>query len=136
MKKIFFAMTFAVMLIFTNTCAAQDVFVGPWSKVGTVDYYIMDETIRDTTPPSAHDYRNFEVSFKLIDRNNGEVEDILTYSYRQISDGPWTHRLVRRENAPVPPTVDDLLFPAVNKAFEFCMERLGWSYTIKNGHYY
>lgn len=133
MKKIFFAVMLIVTLTIANICAAQDVWGGHWNSKG-VDIYIMDETIRDTTPPSAHDYRSFEVSIKLV--NNGEVQDILTYSYDEVTNKPWTHRLVKRMNGTVPPTVDDLLVPLGSKVFEFSIKQLGWSYTIKNGHYY
>ena len=142
MKQFFFTVTFAVMLIFTNTCAAQDIWGGRWSQASGTDYYIMDETIRDTTPPSAHDYRNFEVSIKLV--RDGQIEDILTYSYSQARvhnttpscEDPWEYCLVRSQNEPVPPTVDSYMVGAVDKIFELSMEKLGWSYTIRNGHYY
>ena len=68
--------------------------------------------------------------------DNGEVQDILTYSFDKVTNHPWTHRLVARMNEEVPPTVDDLLVPLGSKVFEFSIKQLGWSYTIKNGHYY
>ena len=127
-------MAVAMLIISESTCAAQDIFVGRYNHAGDAVYYIMGETIKDTTPPSAHDYRSFEVSIKIVD--NGEVQDILTYSYDEVTNKPWTHRLVKRMNGTVPPTVDDLLFPARNKVFEFSMDQLGWSYEIIDGHYY
>lgn len=134
MRKIFLLTIFVTLIFSASICAAQDVFGGPWSREQGIDYYIMDETIRDTTPPSAHEYRSFEVSTKLV--KDGQVQDILTYSFTQGPNTAWAHRLVGRQNEPVPPTVDDLLFPARNYLFEFCMDRLGWSYEIINGHYY
>lgn len=133
MKK-FFLLTMLVTLFFSSSiCAAKDIWMGKWSPEGG-EYYVMDETIRNTTPPSAHEYWNFDVSIKIV--YDGEIDDILTYRYSKIRNDAWGCRLVKREYKEMSPAVDTYLVQPGDKIFQFAIKRLGWSYELIDGRYY
>lgn len=111
MKKIFFALMFAVTIIFSNTCAAKDVWVEHWSD-GT-DIYVMDDTI---TSGTSSDSRYFSVSVKHV--RNGKLQEVSNREYFKYKDDIWREH-VRDHSVALHP---------VNKLFEFCMNQLGWSY--------
>lgn len=113
MRQFFFAVTFAVTLIFAETCAAQDVWVERWSD-GT-EIYVMDDTI---TSNSSDNGKIFSVSIKQV--KNGQLQKVVTRDYLKYENDMWREH-VRDHSVAIHP---------VNKVFEFCMNQIGWSYRI------
>ena len=110
MKRIIFAAMLIVTLTFAGTCAAQDVWV---ERYDTTNYYVMDDTITSNT---ANDNKSFSVSIKLV--KNGQLQRVVTRNYFKHKDDFWREHVKDHSTA---------LHP-VDKVFEFCMNRLGWSY--------
>lgn len=130
MRQIFFAVTFAVTLIFVETCAAADIWV---ENDNGVDVYVMDETVKNATPPSGHDYRIVTVSSKRV--KNGQLQEIVKWTFSKITKNAWKYRTGETpEGVVIRDTSVEL--PAQNKVFEFSIKHLGWSYEIRDGYYY
>ena len=115
-------MTFAVTLIFAETCAAQDIWVAHW-KSDNIDVYAMDNTITSNT---SGDY--FAVSTKMV--TNGQLKQVLFWKFSKFRSSMW-----RYETSEMDGTHTTVVIPR-SPLFEFCMDKLGWSYTIKDGYYY
>ena len=116
MRKIFFAVMFVVAVTFSQTCAAQDVWVNSFE--GT-DVYVMDDTLRDV---SNKNYKHFKISVKHVE--NGKLQRVVNWTYDNYTD-VWRYEIegIQLDHTnPVRPR--DLVF-------EFCMNRLSWSYRIK-----
>ena len=123
MRQIFFAITFAVTLIFVETCAAQDVWVAHWNAEN-IDVYAMDDTIDGKTMV---DGKWFKVSAKFV--RSGRLQKIVNWSFQKYMDDMWRYRTSDMDGSHV-----TVVIPR-NGLFEFCMDKLGWSYTT-DGHYY
>ncbi|MBR1645431.1 MAG: hypothetical protein IJ685_01515 [Selenomonadaceae bacterium] len=111
MKQIFLAVTFAVMLIFAETCAAQDVWIEQRSN--GVDVYVMDDTITSNISDGG---RIFSVSVKEV--KNGQLQRVINRDYLKYENDMWREHMKDHSVA---------LHP-VDKVFEFCMNQLGWAY--------
>lgn len=122
MKQFVFALMFAVALTFANTCAAQDVWVEHWGGSDNVDIYVMDDTLRGNSSQN-----NFAVSTKFV--RNGRLQKVVNWSFSKYKTDMW-----RYETSTMDGSHTTVVMPR-NKIFEFCMNRLGWSYRT-DGHYY
>lgn len=123
MKKIILAVTLISTLIFSaSICAAKDVWVDNWQSEG-VEVYVMNDTI------TAGDNRNyFSVSTKMV--KNGKLSQVVIWKFSKFRNDMW-----RYETNTMRGTHTTVVIPR-NKIFEFCMERLGWSYEIVDMWYY
>lgn len=115
MRQIFFAAMFVVTLTLASTCAAQDVWVERWESSNT-DVYVMDDTITSGTSDSN---RYFSVSLKQV--KNGQLQKVFTRDFWQMPGDMWREH-VKDHSVVVHPA---------DKIFEFCMNKIGWSYQIK-----
>lgn len=122
MNKILLTVTLIATLIFSaSTCAAKDVWVDRNSYDGT-DYYVMDDTI------VGNDSRNyFSVSVKQV--RNGRLDKVVVCKFDKYGGGMW-----RYETSTMDGTHTTVVIPR-NKIFEFCMEWLGWHYSIDGSYY-
>jgi hypothetical protein len=118
MRQIFFAITFAVMLIFVETCAAQDIWVERWNSEGT-DIYVMDDTIKSGTSDTG---KYFSVSTKFV--RNGQLQQVVIWKFSKYMDDMW-----RYETSTMDGTHTTVVIPR-SPLFEFCMNKLDWSYRI------
>lgn len=123
MKKIILTLTFIMTLIFSAaTCAAQDVWVENATdyEYGNIEYYVMDDAIATYVK---EDYRRFTVSVKYV--KNGKLLKVVNWNfYKTDVNSWWYYKLDERSidnYTPVTP---------INRMFEICMGRLGWSYRI------
>ena len=119
MRKIFFAVMFVLAVTFANTCVAQDVWVERW---GDTNVYVMDDTI--ITDSINETGRYFQVSVKQV--KNGQLQKVATLSYikaHSSSDSEWRYRTSTMVD-------HTAAVHAVDKVFEFCMNKIGWSYRI------
>ena len=123
MRQIFFAVTFAVALIVAQTCAAADVWIAQWNSEN-VDVYALDDTITSGTSDTG---RYFKVSTKFV--RNGQLLEVVNWSFSKFHDDMW-----RYETSTMDGRHTTVVIPR-SPLFEFCMDRLGWSYTT-DGHYY
>ena len=122
MNKILLTVTLIATLIFSaSTCVAKDVWVDRNSYDGT-DYYVMDDTIK------GNDSRNyFSVSVKQV--RNGGLDKVVIWKFSKFRNDMW-----RYETSTMSGTHTTVVIPR-NKIFEFCMERLGWHYSIDGSYY-
>lgn len=124
MRQIFFAVTFAVTLIFAETCAAQDIWVEHWNSEG-IDIYAMDDTITSGTSDTG---KYFSVTAKFV--MNGSLQKVVVWKFSKFRSDMW-----RYETSDMYGRHTTVVIPR-NALFEFCMDKLGWSYKIVNMWYY
>lgn len=123
MRKIILAVTLISTLIFSvSICAAKDIWVDHWQSEG-IDIYVMDDTI---TAGNNQDY--FSVSTKKV--KNGNLLKVVVWKFSKVRNDMW-----RYETSSMRGTHTTVVTHP-NKVFEFCMAKLGWSYSIKNIYYY
>lgn len=97
---------------------AKDVWVEHWSYENA-DIYVMDDTIVSST--SERNY--FSVSTKEV--RNGKLLKVISWKFSKYKDDMW-----RYETSTMDGMHTTVVSPG-NKVFEFCMNKLGWSYTVK-----
>ena len=120
MKKICFV-CFLVAVIFSasvQNVEAKDVWVDHWDYENA-DIYVMDDTI--VPSESARNY--FSVSTKEV--KNGKLLKVISWKFSKYKDDMW-----RYETSNMDGMHTTVVSPG-NKVFEFCMNRLGWSYRVK-----
>ena len=122
MKKFFFALTMVAVLIIGGTCAAQDVWM---STYGDVETYVMDDTITSGTSDNG---RYFNVSVKQV--KNGQLQKVVIWKFDQFRSSMW-----RYETSTMDGRHTTVVIPR-SPLFEFCMNKLGWSYRIEGSYYY
>ena len=123
MNKIILAATLIATMIFSaSICAAKDVWVDRWEGEG-VDVFVVDDTI------VANDAQNnFSVSTKLV--HNGQLSRVLTWNFSKYENDMWRYETNAMDGG------HTTVVTPQNKIFEFCMNRLGWSYRIVDMWYY
>ena len=127
MKKIILAMLFTLVLVLSapvRDCLAADVWVDHWSSEN-VDIYVMDDTLRSGTGETG---RYFKISTKEV--KNGQLQRVVDWSFSKYRSDMW-----RYETSTMRGTHTTVVIPR-NGIFEFCMDRLGWSYRIDGSWYY
>ena len=125
MKK-FVLFAFLATMIFSmpvSDCEARDVWVEHWDYEN-VDIYIMDDTIAPAN--SERDY--FSVTTKQV--RNGKLLKTVIWKFSKYMTDMW-----RYETSTMDGMHTTVVIPK-NGIFEFCMNRLGWSYRIKGNYYY
>ena len=108
---------------FVHEGEARDVWVDHWDYEN-VDIYVMDDTI--TPANSERDY--FSVTTKQV--RNGKLLKTVIWKFSKYMTDMW-----RYETSTMDGTHTTVVIPK-NGIFEFCMNRLGWSYRIKDNYYY
>lgn len=122
MKKLLSITMLAVfMLIFAPNCEATDVWVEHWNNED-VDIFVMDDTIVSGSDAYS---RGFTVSTKTV--KNGKLQGVINWHFDNGKG--WRYSSSRMD-----PRITSRVTPR-NNIFEFCMNRLGWSYSINNGYY-
>ena len=124
MRKIFLAAMFVVALTVTQTCAAKDVWVEHWNSEN-IDVYVMDNTITSGTSNTG---KYFKVSTKFV--RNGKLQSVVNWSFSKWHDDMWRYETSTMDGS------HTTVVMSRNMIFEFCMDRLGWSYRIKDMYYY
>lgn len=124
MRQIFFALTFAVTLIFAENCAAADIWVEHWNSEN-IDVYAMDDTITSGTSDTGN---YFKVTTKFV--RNGQLLEVVNWSFSKFHDDMW-----RYETSKMDGQHTTVVIPR-NPLFEFCMDRLDRSYKIVDMWYY
>ena len=107
-----------------NICRAEDMWIDHWQSEN-VDIYVMVETLGGDFSANG---RYFNVSTKEV--RNGELIKMIEWSFSQINSDFW-----RYETNTMKGTHTTAVIPK-NRLFEFCMDRLGWDYRIKERWYY
>lgn len=115
---------FVVTLTLASTCAAQDVWVDHWSSEN-IDIYAMDDTIRGDTKNGS---RYFKVSTKYV--RNGQLQKVVNWTFSKYQTDMWRYETSTMDGS------HTTVVMAKSKLFEFCMNRLGWSYRIQEPYYY
>lgn len=122
MKKFLsIALVVASMFIFVPNCEATDVWIEHWNNEN-IDVFIMDDTI--VSYRSARSI-GFTVSTKLV--KNGTLQRVTNWTFDSLKG--WKYSTNEQH----------FYSPAIfkNNIFEFCMNQLGWIYSIRDdGSYY
>ncbi len=124
MKKFFFALMFVATLTLANTCVAKDIWVTHWNHEN-IDIYAMDDTITSST---SNTEKYFKVSTKFI--QNGQLQKVVNWTFSKYHSDMW-----RYETSTMDGTHTTVVIPR-SPLFEFCMNKLDWSYQIKDNYYY
>ena len=109
----------AAILLPTYVCEAKDVWVDHWNSEN-VDIYVMDDTL---TSGSSDSIKYFKVSTKEV--RNGELIRIVHWNFIKYKSDMW-----RYETSTMDGTHMTVVLPG-NQVFKFCMNALGWPYTVK-----
>ena len=83
----------------------------------------MDDTI---TSGMSENY--FSVSTKMV--TNGQLKQVVVWKFSKFRSDMW-----RYETSTMDGSHTTVVIPR-SPLFEFCMERLGWSYEIRDNYYY
>lgn len=125
MKKLLSVLVIAVvMACMLPSCEAEDVWVDHW-RDSNIDVYVMDETIYSGTSSNG---RYFNVTAKTV--RDGQQLDVITWAFSKHNDDMW-----RFETSIMDGSHTTVVIPR-NGIFEFCMDKLGWSYKILDSLYY
>ena len=118
-----FAITM-ILSVSVNDCEARDVWLTHWSSEN-VDIYVMDDTIISGNSDSG---RYFKVSTKKV--RNGKLVNVINWSYSQYKSDMWRYETSTMDGNHTTVVMSrDMLF-------EFCMQKLNWSYHIEEPYYY
>ena len=109
----------AAILLPSYVCEAKDVWVDHWNSEN-VDIYVMDDTL---TTGSSDSIKYFKVSTKEV--RNGELIRIVHWNFIKYKSDMW-----RYETSTMDGTHMTVVLPG-NQVFRFCMNALGWPYTVK-----
>ena len=120
MMRLIFAVMFIVAFNIVNTCAAADVWIDHWNSEN-LDIYAMDDTIQGGTSDTG---KYFSVSSKMV--ADGKIQRVVKWTFSKFRDDMW-----RYETSTMDGTHTTVVIPR-NLLFEFCMDKLGWSYRITN----
>ena len=127
MKKLILMILVFATALFSfpeRNCEAADIWVDHW-KSENVDIYVMDDTLRNGTSATG---RYFNVSTKQV--RNGKLQQVISWSFSQYKSDMW-----RYETSTMDGRHTTVVIPR-NGIFEFCMNRIGWSYRIDGSWYY
>ena len=122
MKKFLFTLMIVATLTFADTCAAADIWIEHLSTEN-LDIYVMDDTLRGDATNSG---RYFKVSTKKV--KDGQLQQIVNWTFSQAPNNNW-----RYETESMRGSHTTIVYN--NKLFEFCMNRLGWAYSQRDGYY-
>ena len=104
------------------TAGATDVWVDHWNSEN-VDIYVMDDTIFCGT---RGDTRWFDVSTKMV--QNGQLQKVVRWEFSKYKTDTW-----RYETNTMDGTHTTVVIPR-SRIFEYCMDQIGWPYTIRVIH--
>lgn len=111
------------MLGCMSVARATDVWVDHWNYEN-IDIYAMDDTLSYSSDSTG---RGFSVSVKMV--QNGRLKDVMTFHFGKYKNGMWRYRTNTMRNH------DTVVIPR-SGIFEYGMNRIGWSYYIKDMYYY
>ena len=101
---------------------AADVWVAHWNSEG-IDVYVMDDTLSHGTSSTG---RWFSISTKMV--KNGHLKEVITWNYSKYKTDMWRYETNRMRG-----THTTVVIPRSN-IFEYCMDQIGWPYTIRVVH--
>ena len=113
-----------ILLQPVNNCEAKDVWVAHW-KSENVDIYVMDDTI---IHGSSNDSKYFKVLTKRV--QNGKLINVIDWHFIKSGTSMW-----RYETNTMDGMHDTVVIPK-SAVFEFCMNKIGWSYQIVDDMWY
>ena len=125
MRKIGIALRVLLLCVFVwaagmLTASATDVGVARWDSE---DIYVMDDTIFYGT---RGDTRWFDVSTKMV--KNGQLQEVVRWEFSKYKTDMWRYETNRMGG-----THTTVVIPRSN-IFEYCMDQIGWPYTIRVVH--
>lgn len=124
MKQLILALMFVITLTLTSNCAAADVWVEHWASQG-VDVYAVEETIEGNVTDTA--CKHFTVTTKIV--KNGQLQELIKWEFDKFRTDMWKYETSNMDGSHM--TVVLVRSPL----FEFCMEKLGWSYRTEDNYY-
>ena len=125
MKKIFLGCLIVLATIFATLpaphCSAADVWIAHWNSEN-IDIYVEDDTLTPGQP--AH---HFYINAKEV--RNGMLLREVRWEYSKFHSDAWRYRTstMRGDHTTIVIPRDYI--------FEYCMDQLGWGYTMKDSRY-
>ena len=110
--------------ISVNRCEAEDVWVS-YGSSKDIDIYVMDDTI---IGDSSDNNKYFKVSVKEV--RNDELIRVVDWHFSQYKTDMWRYATSEMDGTHTTAVISK------NELFEFCMNKLGWSYRIDDMWYY
>ena len=128
MKKFFFGivMMLAAFCIVApaSECGATDVWVAHWNDEN-VDIYVMDDTLQYGTGSTG---RWFNVVTKKV--RDGRLLRTIDWKFSKFKSDMW-----RYETSTMDGRHTTVVMPS-NGVFRYCMNAIGWCYTVRDYYCY
>lgn len=123
--KNFLTIIFLLTIFFpAKICAASDIWVDYWTD-SRIDVYVIEESLKDISAP---ENLAFKVSTKEV--RNGQLLKIVHWNFTKLGDDFW-----RFETSEMDGEHLTVVLPR-HAIFEFCMNKLGWTYSVVESWYY
>ncbi len=125
--KIILCIITLVLGIFTvsngHQSEAADVWVEHWNTEG-IDVYVMDDTLSHGTTSTG---RWFSISTKMV--KNGHLKEVITWNFSKYKTDMWRYQTNTMDQR------HDTVVSAGDKVFAYGMNRIGWSYEIRDEYW-
>ena len=110
--------------ISVNRCEAEDVWIS-YGSSKDIDIYVIDDTI---IGDSSDNNKYFNVSVKEV--RGDELIEVVNWHFSQYKTDMWRYATSAMDGTHTTAVI------AKHELFEFCMNKLGWSYRIDDMWYY
>lgn len=113
-------LTLCVIIIpFGHQTEAADVWVDHWNSEG-IDVYVMDDTLSHGTNSTG---RWFSISTKMV--KNGRLKEVITWNFSKFKTDMWRYQTNTMDQSHTTVVLSG------NKVFAYGMNKIGWSYEIR-----
>ena len=110
---------FVIIIPFGHQTEAADVWVDHWNSEG-IDVYVMDDTLSHGTNSTG---RWFSISTKMVE--NGRLKEVITWNFSKFKTDMWRYQTNTMDQSHTTVVLSG------NKVFVYSMNKIGWSYEIR-----
>lgn len=108
-----------IIIPFGHQTEAADVWVDHWNSEG-IDVYVMDDTLSHGTNSTG---RWFSISTKMVE--NGRLKEVITWNFSKFKTDMWRYQTNTMDQSHTTVVLSG------NKVFVYGMNKIGWSYEIR-----
>lgn len=108
-----------IIIPFGHQTEAADVWVDHWNSEG-IDVYVMDDTLSHGTNSTG---RWFSISTKMV--KNGRLKEVITWNFSKFKTDMWRYQTNTMDQSHTTVVLSG------NKVFAYGMNKIGWSYEIR-----
>lgn len=108
-----------IIIPFGHQTEAADVWVDHWNSEG-IDVYVMDDTLSHGTNSTG---RWFSISTKMV--KNGRLKEVITWNFSKFKTDMWRYQTNTMDQSHTTVVLSG------NKVFVYGMNKIGWSYEIR-----